>query len=547
MREEYDGIIVGAGHNGMILQAYLLRAGLKVIAVERHVELGGGLDSHENPRVPGYWHNVHSNNHRGVADLMWYKDLELERMGQQYIRLPVSVAMILRDGRSAIWYNTEHDKTAASFAKFSGRDGKTFLDVQREYAEMGSLVFAREIYHAPLPLEEKISLLEKSEAGRRYLKWRSMSIRQAVETLFESEEVRSIVTFLSVIRGFEMDEPGFGHVVPASIALGVNTQMSRGSSHRLAHSLNKAVVKAGGEIYESSAAVRIIVENGEAKGVELEDGRKLYARQFVASSINPQQTFFDLVGRDKLAPAFASKVEKFSYSVTTPLYTTHLALNDRPRYEKAEALEPDVGRAWYIILGIETMQDIQDTYDDCHAGRIPRKPSLIGAAPGQHDPTQAPPGGATAFMWQIAPGRLSPEAGGPEQWDRIRQEFLEQRIDFWSQYAPNLRQAIVDKFGITPFDVERHLPNMFGGDWMVGEMSERQYLHNRPFPECSDYRTPIRGLYLCGSSCHPGGNITGAPGYNSAKVIAQDLGLSPWWKPHDVRQLWTDMAAAGKV
>lgn len=132
MQNEYDGIIVGAGHNGMILQAYLLRAGLNVIAVERHVELGGGLDSHENPRVPGYWHNVHSNNHRGVSDLMWYKDLELERMGQQYIRLPVSVAMILRDGRSAIWYNTEHDKTAASFGKFSARDARTFLDVQRE-------------------------------------------------------------------------------------------------------------------------------------------------------------------------------------------------------------------------------------------------------------------------------------------------------------------------------------------------------------------------------------------------------------------------------
>ena len=542
MREEYDGIIVGAGHNGMILQAYLLRAGLKVIAVERHVELGGGLDSHENPRVPGYWHNVHSNNHRGVSDLMWYKDLELERMGQQYIRLPVSVSLILRDGRSAIWYNTEHEKTAASFAKFSARDAKTFLEVQKEYAEMGSQVFAREVYHAPLPLAEKVALLEKSETGRRYLKWRSMSIRQAAETLFESEEVRSIVTFLSVIRGFEINEPGFGHVVPSSIALGVNTQMSKGSSHRLAHSLNKAVVKAGGEIYESSAAIRIIVENGAAKGVELADGRKLYARHFVASSINPQQTFLDLVGRDKIDSAFAAKVEKFSYSVTTPLYTTHLALSDRPRYEKAEALDSDVGRAWYIILGIETMQDIQDTYDDCHAGRIPKKPSLIGAAPGQHDPSQAPPGGATAFMWQIAPGRLSQEAGGPEHWDKIRQEFLEQQIDFWSKYAPNIRKSIVDKFGITPFDVERHLPNMVGGDWMVGEMSEGQYLHNRPFPECSGYKTPIKGLYLCGSSCHPGGNITGAPGYNSAKVIAQDLGIAPWWKPHDVRELWAGMA-----
>ncbi len=543
MEQEYDGIVVGAGHNAMILASYLCRAGLKVGCFERHLEVGGGLDAHENPRAPGFWHNVHSVNHRGVADTAWYRDLEMEKMGQEYIRLPVSVAMLLEDKRSLVWYASEADKTAKSLSKISATDGQAFLDVNREYADMAREIFAMENTAPPMPFEEKKELLAKSAVGRQYLAWQPYTIREAVEKVFESDQVRALVCALSVIRGFEMGVPGQGFIVPAAIASGVNAQMSKGTSHRLVHSLNRGILKFGGDVIEGRAVTRIIIENGRAAGVELSDGAVIKAKHFVASSVNPQQTFLEMVGRENLGGnGFAEMVEGFKYSNTTPLYTIHLALKDRPRYLAAE-LDPEVDKSWYIIVGLEGMKDIENVYKEARAGKAPDTMWMIGSAPGQHDPTQAPDGMCTAFMWQIAPGNLAPEEGGPEHWDEIRDEYCQRLFDLWASYTSNFTpDNVVDMFGQTPHDIERHLPNMVGGDIQVGELNADQYLHNRPLPECSDYRTPIEGLYMCGASCHPGGNITGAPGYNAASAIAQDLGIERWWKPHDVRELWGALA-----
>ena len=541
----YDGIVIGGGHNAMVCCGYLARAGLRMLLIERHLEVGGGLDSHENPRFPGFWHNVHSNNHRGLCDLMWYRDLGLAELGQEYIRLPVSAAMLTRDHRAIVWYANEPEKTAASIARFSPKDAATFLSVNRKYAQMAREIFFLELYSPPLPLEEKKALLQRSELGRLYLEWQPYTIEEVVSQLFEHDAVRGMFAFLSVIRGYEMDARGMGQAIAAAIASGVNTQMSRGTTHRLAHTLNKMIVKAGADVIEGQAVTRILVENGQAVGVQTADGREFRARRFVVSSVNPNQTFTEMVGRENLAPAFAAKVDGFRYSNTTPLFTLHLALNER-LYWKAAEYEPDVNRAFYLIAGLEGLRDLQELYQDCAARRLPRALQLLGSLPAQHDPSQAPPGRCTGFFWQIAPGNLAPEEGGRERWDRIREEFSDRCLDHLAHYATNLTRAnVLDRFGQTPLDVERHLPNMHGGDIVCGEMNEHQVLDRRPFPECSQYRTPVGRLYLCGASSHPGGNITGANGYNAAGQICRDLGLDPWWKPVDPRAHWDALATNG--
>jgi len=540
---EYDGIVIGGGHNAMVCCGYLARAGLEMLLVERHLELGGGLDAHENPRLPGFWHNVHSNNHRGLSDLMWYRDLGLADLGQEYIRLPVSVALLTRDHRAIVWYANEPERTAASIARFSPRDAETFLTVNRTYARMAREIFFLELYAPPIPFAKKRALLERSELGRQYLEWQPFTIEQVVSRLFEHDAVRGMVAFLSVIRGYEMDAPGMGMTIPAAIASGVNTQMSRGTSHRLAHSLNKMVLKAGADVIEGQAVVKILVEDGRAVGVRTADGREFRARRFVVSSVNPQQTFLEMVGGEQLAPDFAEKVGGFKYSDTTPLFTLHLALDER-LYWKAAEWDPDVDRAFYLIAGLEGLTDLQELYRDCRTHRLPRALQLLGALPAQHDPTQARPGKCTAFFWQIAPGNLCAEEGGRERWDAIRDEFADRCLRHLEHYATNLTPAnVLDRFGQTPIDIERHLPNMRGGDIVCGEMNEHQVLDRRPFPECSQYRTPVTGLYLCGASTHPGGNVTGAPGHNAAGVICRDLGLEPWWNPVEPATHWEALAA----
>ena len=542
MNNEYDGIILGAGHNGMICAGYLAKAGLKMLIVERQLEIGGGLDSHEGARS-GFWHNIHSKLHHGVSDLQRYHDLKIGEMGQEYIRLRIGVAMLLRDHRAILWYGSEPEKTAASIGRFSAKDGKTFLEVHKKYGEMAREVFAKEFYSPPVPFEKKRAILQKSKVGRDYLEWQPHSINDFFAHHFENDTVRGLFSYLSVIRGFETDSKGMGMIAAAAIGSGMTPQMSKGSTHKMAHSLHKMVTRAGVDIVEAAPLAKILMENGRAVGVRTTDGREFRARKFVASSLNPNQTFLDLVGREHLTPEFAKKVENFKYSDTTPLFTLHLALNER-LYWKAAEYDPDVNDAFYLVAGLEGLKDIEQLYKEANAKRIASGLQLIGGMPSQFDPSQVPPGKAAAYFWQVAPGNLCAEEGGRDRWDQIRDEYTERCVRHLAHYATNLtKENIVAQFGMTPIDIERHLPNMVGGDIQVGELSEKQILHNRPFPECSQYRTPVKGLYLCGSSAHPSGSVTGGPGYNAANVICRDAGLDPWWNPVDPVAYWEKLAA----
>ena len=172
-----------------------------------------------------------------------------------------------------------------------------------------------------------------------------------------------------------------------------------------------------------------------------------------------------------------------------------------------------------VIMGLDHVDQFLDIVRHHEAGTIP--PTVMwGACPTLFDPSQAPPGEHTAFMWEKLPYRL--RSG---DWDSVRDAHAGEMLELWTQYAPNLADDTVGWFARSPLDTERELPNMRGGDLLVGSFANGQVGYDRPFRGAGQYRTPIEGLYLCGSSCHPGGNITGLPGYNCAQVLLADLGL----------------------
>ena len=529
---DYDGVVIGAGHNGMICGGYLGKSGQKVLVVEKNMEVGGGLDSHEDRNYPGFWHNIHSVFHRGVVMLPWYRDLDLEIMGIHYYRPDPGVVHHFLDKTYLGWF-ADVDRTVATIQQFSKKDAVTFKDIWNRWQPVVKNIIFPETYSPPLPLDEKRPLLEKLPEGREYLKYFDTTPEEFILNHFEHPRVQAFIGFLGVMRGYELDGQRTGYLIPAMIAWGVNPQLCRGTSHALGDNLAHMLSHNGIDYIEAVGVERILVQEGRATGVVLEDGTVVRAHRFVASNVNPVETFIKLVGRENLAPDFAEKAENFQFSKTTPIFAVNLALNDRPKYLTEEE-HPEVAGSFMHIVGLDSYEDLKNLFEDCRTGQLPRKPFMNGATPSFHDPTQAPPGKATAFMWQLAPYNLG---GNPLNWDKVRREWFERQLAVWRKYAPNLTEEnILSKDSMTPLDIERHDKNMYYGDWMIGEYTGAQALENRPFPGWSQYRTPIKGLYLCGSSCHPGGNITGAPGYNAAKIIVEDLGIDPWWTPIDFKK-----------
>jgi len=280
----------------------------------------------------------------------------------------------------------------------------------------------------------------------------------------------------------------------------------------------------GGEIRLQCEPRRILVEGGRAVGVETTQGDVLRARHFVASSLNPHQTFLDLI-EDALIPRqVRDQVAKFQYNLLAPLFALNLNLAEPPRYT-ARANHPELDRAFMVILGLDHVDQFPEIVRHHEAGTMP--PTVMwGACPTLFDASQAPPGRHTAFMWEKLPYRLD---GDPSNWDRAGWEHGDAMLKLWRQYAPNLGDAVLDSFVRTPLDTERSLPNMREGDLLVGAFTNGQIGYDRPFRGAGTYRTHIPGLYLCGSSSHPGGNITGLPAYNAAQVLFADLGLKADW------------------
>src|SRR5919205_1791134 len=322
MALEYDGIVIGAGHNGLICTGYLARAGLKVLLVERMLELGGGLDAHEDPRAPGFWHNIHSVFHRGAKGLPWFDDLGMAGFDVEYVAPELGVSMLLPDGHSLRWY-ADLDRTCASLAEFSQSDARTFREIHQRFRPVVQQVVFPETYAPPVPFAEKRALLERSEAGREYLRYTECSLEDFILGHFQSPQVQAFIAFLAVMRGFEIDAHGLGYLVPGMIAWGVNPQLCKGTSHHLADQLANMVVAAGGDVIEANGVERILVEDGRAVGVVLADGTEVRATKFIASNVNPQETFLRLVGQEQLDAGFAERVEGFRYSPTTPIFAVN--------------------------------------------------------------------------------------------------------------------------------------------------------------------------------------------------------------------------------
>lgn len=529
MSQTYDGIVLGTGHNALILQAYLSRCGLKTLSLDCADVPGGGLSTIENPRVPGVLHNPHAFYHRAMSRMPWYRDLELESRGVKFLEPGLNVAMILRDGRNLQW-RTSLEGTRDSFAEFSEKDADSLVRWTEEFRPIVENILLPEAQCPPMEPSQRETRLKESKLGRRLLDVSALSPLEFVTQNFEHDAIRAGLLFFNGLREVDLRLKGFGHAIPALLASPAKAQMCVGGSAQLAKGVVADIEAHGGEVRCNANISRILLKNGCAAGVELIDGEQIQADGFVASGLNPQQTFLQLLPESETSADLRERAQGFRYNLLAPLFGLHLALTEPPAYSAAER-DPGLSDAFMTILGLDRFEQFHEIVDAHERGELPGTVAW-GSCPTRFDPSHGADGKHSAFLWEKLPYNLR---GNPKNWETERDIHGEALLEFWKGYAPNLNDAtLLDRFALSPADTEQTLPNMFQGDLLVGSFVNDQVGYNRPFPGAGTYRTPIRGLYLCGGSTHPGGNVTGLCGYNAASVVAADSDVKRWWSSPDL-------------
>ena len=527
LEKTYDGIIIGAGHHGLILGSYLARSGLDILLVDRRLTYGGGLCTRE-VTLPGFYHNLHSINHFHISEAPWFKDLDLsERV--TYVTPRYEFGQAHHDG-SALVLGRDLEESVANIARFSKKDAATFREWNRKAEKITAQIFLPERYAERLSKAERESLLSRTTLGREFLEVSNRQPLDVVRELFENEHVQLLFLFkVSLFGTWLVDTLSktspMGSVIRA-FDLESGYQLCQGGSFNLARGLMEAFIAAGGSFQPQINIDRIVIENGRATGIELADGRTVHARQFVASTLDVHQTFESLVGREQLPAPFLKKLDSFQYTAWS-LFGLHLALNESPRFA-AEKFDPNINRALKWSIGAETMEDLFSAHQDVQAGRVPKLVQFGSGPLSLLDPTEAPPGKHTTYCWHVMP--LNPDLGG-KSYEAFKEEFSDKIIECFARYCPNMtNKNILGRYIYTGREYVQEITNMRGGDIFMGAFNAEQVMYNH-----FGYRSPIPNLYNAGSAGHPGGAISGGAGYISAGLIARDLGLKPWWTPWDAR------------
>lgn len=531
--KSYDAIVIGGGHMGLTLAAYLQRSGLQTAIFERRFEEGGPVFTSECT-APGFLHNLHAQYMEFMEWMPFYFDFELEKLGVRLLYPEAQSGICFSDGRPpVILYNTQNlELSRKSISRYSKRDADTYVEIRRKAMENEG-AFCQYMYNPPpqpTPQDpdpdNTMSLLfmDTLNLPRHYAKG---SARTMIDSLFETPELRALLYRMSVEWGTPLEMVGMGGVALMSLFfLSVNWRLCVGGTHSLAHAMVMACVREGVHFYENSEVTKILVKSGRAVGVRLADGTEVEARRLVASNADLKQTLLGMVGEENLSSVWAKRARDFRIGPSCVLASTAMALHEAPVYKSARHDE-NINRTFYTVVGYDEPAEVLEYCRDAEGGRIPRIPGAGIWVNSLWDPTYAPPGKHSLTGWFFFP-KASTQSR--EQWEEVRATYNERFLARFGRWAPNMTRAnVIADYFYTPLDQQDEM-RLMEGDFCNGAIRPDQMGANRPFPEASMYRAEIEGLYLCGPYMHPGGGVSCGPGYCAYKVIAADYGLPyrPW-------------------
>ncbi len=518
-----DILVIGAGHNALVCAGYLAKAGHKVMMLERRHKVGGAVVTEEH--VPGFKFDLGGSAHILIHHTTIVQDLELEKYGLHYIDIDPLFFAPFPDGTSiTMWKNI--DKTVESIAAAAPEDAenyRTYLETWRDIAEGSVEAFK----HAPTPLNLVKHLgMNRSMSDKRWERLSDMlrGYGQMLRNHFVGEKVPAMIAWMAAQSGPPPTEPlsaPFALWHPMYHESGM--KRPRGGSGELTQALRRMIEDHGGVICTDMPVKRILVEGERAVGAETASGDRFTAAKAVVSGAHVYTTM-QMLGDDM--PVQAQTLLKKSRIGNGFGMIVRFALDELPDYTAMPSVDGQPGdqhRAMQFIC--PSMRYLDAAYGDYLAGRPSQNPALISMTFSAVDPTLAPEGKHTMFLW----GQYYPyELASGESWDDIGDQVADDMLDTLAEYAPNIKDAVVGRLVETPLYLEREL-GLLRGNVMHLEMSVDQMFLMRPALTMSNYRAPVKGLYLTGASTHPGGGIMGAAGRNAATVLLSDL-EPKWWQ-----------------
>jgi phytoene dehydrogenase-like protein len=528
-REQFDAIVIGAGHNGLVAACYLARAGLKVQVLERNPHIGGAAVSRR------LYENFTYSNCSYVCSLLRpeiMRALELPRYGLQIIPYDGGCTMMRDGGHLALYDN--HDALRREIARHSRRDAEAYDRYTRDVIRQCKFIKPLLMREPPDPTSFKPrDIRELLYLGRHFqrlggermydtLRFWTMSVADFLDEYFESEIVKAHMAGSAIIgTALGPRSPGTAYVLLHHYMGDIDDTVgawgfARGGMGAVTQALAASLQASGGSIRTDASVERILVRNGRSVGVALASGEELHARQ-VLSNMDVKRTFLETVESKELPDEFLQQVRNFKIRGSSG--KLNIALDGLPTFPAIPAGAPCTRGDMHVTDTIEMMER---AYDDWKDGTWSRAPYIDMLIPTQIDPTMAPDGKHYMSVFvQYCPYKL---ASGP--WDATkRKAFGDTVIDTIARHSPDFKSLILHAEVRTPHDLEAEV-GLTEGNIFQGELTFDQLLFNRPIPGCAQYRTPLGGLYLCGSSTHPGGGVMGAPGANAARAVLRDLRMA---------------------
>jgi beta-carotene ketolase (CrtO type) len=521
MPEQYDAIVIGAGHNGLTCACYLARAGLKVLVLEQS-DIVGGMTVTEEITLPGFHSDLHAFGYQFGNLSPAPAELGLANFGFELLYPDPNFSQAFPDGGLVSMYR-DLEKTVASISRYSKKDSETWRRMFQDFLAVKADIAAW-MNSAPPSLAAEISRLSATPAGLENYRFGLQSMRSWCDESFEAEETKLFLGSFACHANVSPDDVGGGHLAWLfdTLIQDMGNNVVKGGMGQLSQALARCFESLGGHIRINARVRQIVVRDHQAMAVQLADGEEIPVSRVVASAVDPHQLIVDFLGEAAVGPDIVGKIRRYEWGDSA--FVIYLALDGVPEYKAGS----EASRSAYVHPGRPSLSYLAQVYTDCRSGMLPAAPMLLLCNDASADPGRAPAGKSVMkIVANNVPYRIKGDATGKitaRTWEEAREPYADHLIDLiTADYIPNLKRLILKRVANSPVDLERRIPSAVRGTVTHGAFLPYQSGSLRPIPELGHYRTPVDNVYLCASGSHPGGGVTMAPGRNAAQIILADL------------------------